>query len=362
MTEPHAPGSPAPEPTPPPLDDPGSPPGASGGAADDDAASPVELDVDGQPRLTLFGLSGRAVPAVYLVGWIGSILGAGTLAVSFMGSANPFAGWLSVAGLVVLAAGLLASAGSQAIERGRRPSAPFRGPSPVLAFGVVVSVSLLALLVVVAPLSALGLDPGGPLGTAISLLVTTAVFVLVVRALVVATGALSWAEIGFSRPLRGALADVATGALLAVPVLVVTLLLSALLAGFLPTPGSPLPTATTVGALLLNLMSASLLAPLGEEVFFRGYTTTAWARAVGTRSAVLRGALFFSFAHVATLFSPSFGSGAGAALTEFVGLLPAGIALGWVFLARRSIWASLGLHATFNALQLVLLFAVTTRG
>jgi membrane protease YdiL (CAAX protease family) len=331
-----------------------------------DASSPdsvplVQLDADGQPQLTLFGLSGRAVPAVYLVGWIASILGVGTLAVSFMGSANPFARWLSVAGLVVLAVGLLAAAGSQAVERSRRPSAPFRGPSPVLAFGAVVAVSLLALLVVVAPLSVLGLDSGGPLGTAISLGVTTLVFVLVVRTLVVRTGALSWSEIGFSRPLPGALADLATGALLAVPVLVVTLLLAALLASILPRAESPLPTATSVGALILNLLSASLLAPLGEEVFFRGYTTTAWARAVGARTAILRGALFFSFAHVATLFSPSFGSGAGAALTEFVALLPAGIALGWVFLARRSIWASLGLHAAFNALQLVLLFAVTAR-
>ena len=341
--------------------------GREGSRADPDNAGPAgvneapqQLDADGQPQLTLFGLTGRVVPAIYLVGWIASILGAGALAISFMGSRNPFAGWLFVAGLALLTVGLMASAGSQAIERSRRASAPFHGPSPVLAFGVVVTVSLLALLVVLAPLSALGLDPSGPPGTAISLAVTTLVFVLVVRTLVVGTGALSWAEIGFSRPVPGALADLASGAMLALPVLALTLVLAAILARFLPQAASPLPAATSVGALLLNLVSASVLAPLGEELFFRGYTTTAWARAVGARAAILRGALFFSFAHVATLFSPSFASGAGAALTEFVALLPAGIALGWVFLARRSIWASLGLHAMFNALQLVLAFLVLT--
>lgn len=375
MTGPQPPES---EPRPPEPGEPdaASPPAADsrGAAASSDAPAPSvsdtadgepptpQFDADGQPQLTLFGLSGRAVPAVYLVGWIASILGVGILSISVLGSTNPFAGWLSVVGLVVLAVGLLASAGSQAVERSRRPSAPFRGPSPVLAFGIVVSVSLLALLVVLAPLSALGLDPSGPLGTSISLAVTMLVFVLVVRALVVGTGALSWAEIGFSRPLGGAVADAATGAVLAVPVLFVTLLLAWILAGFLPRAESPLPAVSSLGGLLLNLVSASLLAPLGEEVFFRGYTTTAWARAAGARAAILRGALFFSFAHVATLFSPSFGSGAGAALMEFVALLPAGIALGWVFLARRSIWAPLGLHATFNALQLVLAFVLVTRG
>ncbi len=76
----------------------------------------------------------------------------------------------------------------------------------------------------------------------------------------------------------------------------------------------------------------------------------------------MRGALFFSLAHIATLFSTSFATGGAAALTQFLALLPAGLALGWVFLARRSIWASIGLHATFNAIQVVLLYVVVTRG
>ena len=322
----------------------------------------LPLDADGQPRLTLFGLSGRTLPGIYLVAWVASLMGAGLVAISIMGAASPYARWVFLGGLVTLAVGLLAAAGSQAAERSRRASSPFKGPSPVLAFAAVVVLALLALLAVVAPLSALGLDPSGPLATTISLAVTTAVFLLVVRMLVVGTGALTWAEIGFARPLGGALGDIATGAVLAVPVLIVSLLLTSLLAGLLAPPPSALPSAATVPELLLNLMSACILAPLGEETFFRGYTTTAWARAVGARSAIVRGAVFFSFAHITTLLSSSFSVGGPAALTQFVGLLPAGIALGWVFLARRSIFASMGLHAAFNGLQLLLLFAITARG
>jgi membrane protease YdiL (CAAX protease family) len=319
----------------------------------------LPLDPDGQPRLTLFGLSGRRVPAVYLVAWIASILGAGVIVVSILGSANPFAPWLFVAGLVFLAVGLLAAAGSQGIERGHRPSLPFRGPSPVLAFGVVVTITLLASLVTLVPLSGLGLDPGGPLGTAVGLAVTTLVFVGIVRLLVVGPGALSWSEIGFSRPIGGAVADLATGALLAVPVVVVEIILLALLVSLVGRPASPLPPATTTSALILNLLSAAILAPLGEEVFFRGYTTTAWARAHGSRSAIIRGALFFSFAHIATLFATSFSTGLSAAVAQYIALLPAGLTLGWVFLARRSIWASMGLHGTYNALIVLLAYAGT---
>ena len=328
------------------------------GAFDPDPDA-LPLDADGQPRLTLFGLSGRRVPAVYLVGWIASILGTGVITVSILGSTNPFARWLFVAGMIFLAVGLLAAAGSQAIERSHRPSLPFRGPSPVLSFVVVVLITLLATLVTLVPLSGLGVDPGGPLGTVVSLAVTTLVFVGIVRVLVVGTGALTWSEIGFSRPLRGAVADLVTGALLAIPVVVVELILLALLVGLVGTPSSPLPPATSTSALIFNLLSAAILAPIGEEIFFRGYTTTAWSRAYGPRSAIIRGALFFSFAHIATLFATSFSTGLSAAVAQYIALLPAGLALGWVFLQRRSIWASIGLHGTYNALIVLLAYAGT---
>ena len=69
-----------------------------------------------------------------------------------------------------------------------------------------------------------------------------------------------------------------------------------------------------------------------------------WARA----PAIVRGAVFFALAHVLTLFDASFATGAQRALFSFVALLPVGVALGWLFLARRSLYAAIGLHAAFN--------------
>jgi len=43
--------------------------------------------------------------------------------------------------------------------------------------------------------------------------------------------------------------------------------------------------------------------------------------------------------------------------------LPVAFVLGWVFVRRRSIWASIGLHSAFNAILLVLAhLAFTTVG
>ena len=112
--------------------------------------------------------------------------------------------------------------------------------------------------------------------------------------------------------------------------------------------------------LVANLVSAAILAPVGEELFFRGFATTAWARAIGVGPAVVRGALFFALAHVVTLFDSSFAEGAQRALFSFVALLPVGIALGWLFLKRGSLYAAIGLHGAFNAIQVVLLYLVVS--
>jgi membrane protease YdiL (CAAX protease family) len=304
---------------------------------------------------TTFSLEGRAAPALYAVGWIASVLGLAVIAVSFMAAGGSAAPFIFVVGLAVAAVGLTAAGGAQAIERARRPDLAYRGPSPVLAFGAVVTITLLGVIVVLAPLVAAGVEPVSPLATATSLLITTVAYAGIVRLLVVGTGALSWREMGLVVPAVRATADLALGALFAVPVLIVTGGLAALLAAFLEVPPNPLPEAVGTGGIVLNLLSAAVIAPIGEELFFRGFATTAWARALGPGQAVVRGAVFFALAHVVTLFDVSFSEGLERAVFAFVARLPIGLALGWLFLARRSLPAAIGLHAAFNGLQVLAL-------
>ena len=306
----------------------------------------------------MFSLEGRRVPALYLVGWVGSVMGLAVLLVSFMAAGGGAAPWLFLAGVVVLALGLIAAAGSQAIERGHRPDLAYRGPSPVLAFVVVIAITLLGIVVVIAPLSALGMDPTAPAATALSLVITLLAYVATVRLLVVGPGSLSWAEMGVRRPDREAVRELLIGALFALPALVVTIALSLLLGAFLERPASPLPLSGDGLGLLFNLVSAAVLAPIGEELFFRGFATTAWARSLGAAwPAIARGAVFFAIAHVITLFDASFATGAQRAVFSFVALLPVGVALGWLFLSRSSMYAAIGLHGAFNGIQVLLAFA-----
>jgi len=275
-----------------------------------------------------------------------------------MAAESSAARWLFLAGLVVLGLGLIAAAGSQAVERSHRTDLAYRGPSPVLAFVVAIAITLLGIVVVVAPLSALGMDATSPAATALSLLITLLAYVATIRLLVIGPGSLRWAEMGVRRPDAAAVRDLLTGAVVALPVLVVTIALSLVLGSFLERSASPLPPSGDVGGLLFNLVSAAVIAPIGEELFFRGFATTAWARSLGAAwPAIVRGAVFFAIAHVLTLFDASFATGAQRALFSFVALLPAGVALGWVFLSRRSLYASIGLHAAFNGIQVLLAFA-----
>ena len=96
--------------------------------------------------------------------------------------------------------------------------------------------------------------------------------------------------------------------------------------------------------------------PQVREWFTRSFEEPTPAQAKAW-PAIARGAVFFAIAHVLTLFDASFATGAQRALFSFVALLPAGVALGWVFLSRRSLYAAIGLHAAFNGIQILLAFA-----
>src|SRR4051812_30799955 len=306
------------------------------------------------PGLGTFTIEGRKAPALFVVGWLATILGTGILIIGFAGPRGLAPALLVLVGLVVLSIGLVSAAGSQAIER-RAGGALYAGPSPVLLFMASVAVSSVGASLVALVGRTVGLDPDSLATTIIVLAVIQLTYLGLTRLLVVGTGALSWTEMGY-RPIgRPALAEIATGMTYAIPVIVVTVIIAWIATTILPvTPESPLPATGTTGGLLLNLLGGAVLVPIGEETIFRGVATTAWQRTNGTQRAIVQGALFFAIVHVLQVGGTGPAQALALAIVAFVTRVPVGLALGWLFLSRRSIWASIGLHAGFNGLLLIL--------
>jgi membrane protease YdiL (CAAX protease family) len=310
-----------------------------------------------RPGLRTFSLEGRHAPGLYLVGWLASLVGAATVFVVIVGQPADLAGAVLLGlGTLLLTTGLAAAAGSQAIERQAAGKLRYRGPSPFILFGANVALTLFIELVAVVPLRAVGVRADSTVEALIGLLILNGGAILLVVLLVVGSGSLSWREMGLPArthrvlPLAGLLRDLLEGMILAIPILFLTVLLGTVLIQLLgAAPPGPLPAARTTADAVINLVSGVLIAPFGEELFYRGFATTAWVRGMGPRAGIVRAALLFAVAHVLTLSgTPS------AAVIAFATRLPVALALGWIFVRRGSLVSSFGLHAMFNAVPLIL--------
>jgi hypothetical protein len=302
-----------------------------------------------------FTIEGRSAPALFVVGWLASVLGFGLVLVAVLSGGG--AAWLGlvIVGLVLLSIGLVAAAGSQGIERRVRGMAGYAGPSPLLVFAASIPVSVLAVIAVGLPLGLAGVPLDGPFAALLSVALQAVVYITLIRLLVVDTGALGWREMGLRAPDLSAIGEMIGGALWAAPVIVATIPVSLILLAIFPvTPESPLPPTGEAVGIGLSLVAGALVAPFGEEVLFRAFATTAWVRGVGVRQGVLRAALVFAVAHVLTTSGTSAGDAFGLAVVGFGTRVPIALALGWLFVRRGTIWAPFGLHAAFNAVLLVI--------
>jgi membrane protease YdiL (CAAX protease family) len=303
-----------------------------------------------------FTIEGRSAPALFVVGWLATLIGIGLIAVGIMSSdTNAARIILIIVGLILLSVGLIAGAGSQAIERRVRGRLPYQGPSPFLVLLASVPISLLAVLVASVPLSLAGVALDGPFGALVSVTIQAAVYIGLVRLLVVDAGALDWAAMGVQRPDRRALVEGLGGALWAIPVVFVTGIVVSILLQAVPVePVSPLPPTGSNLGFALSLLAGVVIAPFGEEILFRAFATTAWVRGLGVTRGVVLGALVFAFAHVLTISGSSAGDAFQQAFVAFAGRVPIALALGFLFVRRRTVWASFGLHAGFNGFLLVI--------
>ena len=327
-----------------------------------DAPPPPSVPPSPRPGASIFTIEGRAAPGLFVVGWLASLLGLGVV---LIGALAPSGLFLYFLGPTLLTIGLVAGAGSQTIERRVRGEA-YAGPSPYLVFAATI-----AAVYVVGSVFGLGLHlllgsstPPDYVVRLIGVALQAAVFIGILRLTVVDGHALSWREMGWRRPDATAIRDLGFGALLAVPVIGVTSIVAAVVVQlFEVVPEAPLPATGVAVGLVVQLLAGAIIAPVAEEAVFRGFAITAWERTVGTRGAIVRASLLFALAHVLNVSADTSGQAIGLIVVGVATRLPVAFTLGWLFVARRSIWAPLGLHIAFNGILLVLgELLVTTAG
>lgn len=90
---------------------------------------------------------------------------------------------------------------------------------------------------------------------------------------------------------------------------------------------------------IVLIIALVVVAPIAEELFFRGIVFNAWEREYGTRRAVLGSAILFAAIH-----------GSIFALLPILGL---GIVLAILYRETRSLAATVALHAGFNGLTVL---------
>lgn len=314
---------------------------------------PAETPPPARPGAGTFTIEGRAAPALFVVGWLATLIGFVAIFVALLAGGSGARVVVLVVGLILLSVGLIAGAGSQAIERRARTAGAYAGPSPLLVFAASIPLTILATAGLGLGLSALGIDVRSPVAAVAAVSIQALIYAGLIRLLVIDAGALGWGEMGLRRLDRRALGELAGGALWAVPVIFATAVLAALITRFVPvTPESPLPPTGTVPGFLLNLLAGAVIAPIGEELFFRGFAMSAWLPDIGERRSLVRVALFFAAAHILTIAGSSADQAVALAFVAFASRIPVALVLGWLFLKRRSIWVPIGLHATFNAILL----------
>jgi membrane protease YdiL (CAAX protease family) len=328
------------------------PPDDEGGSA---PTPPSEARPQARVGAGTFTIEGRAAPGLFVVGWLGTLLGGVVLFVSLLAGPGVAKLVLFVGGLALLSLGLIAGAGSQGIERRARGRSRYVGPSPILLFIACIPTAAVLLVLLGVPLQLAGFDLDGPPAAVVSLLIQIAVYVVLIRLVVVDTGALSWHRMGIRPASARSTRNFILGAAWALPTVFVTgVVAAALVSIFQVTPESPLPPATDRAGIVLNFIAGAVLAPIGEELFFRAFATTAWVMSFGARRGIIVGGLVFAFVHVLNVNAVTFEQGLPLAIIGFLTRVPIGLVLGFVFVRSRSIWTSIGLHSTFNTILLLI--------
>jgi hypothetical protein len=262
-----------------------------------------------------------------------------------------------VVGALAFVIGLVMNAVRAIIVRRALPPTRYRGPSIWVL--LLISTIISSVGAVGAASDLLALQAGGELtvGGSLLLLTITQVGLLATAGIfVIAPSALQGIRL---LPERGGARSVLLGLLLAFPAwlsattlgLILTWLLELL--GRQPEPGIVDVAVARIDPTVL-VIALVLVAPVAEELFFRGVVFNAWAREYGTRVGMIGSAALFAVIH-ANLESVDALIASVATVVPIFGL---GIALALIYRGTGSLAASMALHAGFNAISVTIALLV----
>jgi membrane protease YdiL (CAAX protease family) len=99
---------------------------------------------------------------------------------------------------------------------------------------------------------------------------------------------------------------------------------------------------------LLTLFVGAVIAPVAEEIFFRGFLYGGLRRRIGILGAMLVSSVFFTALHLS--------------LELFVPIFVLGLFLAWLYEYTGSLYPGILLHASNNAISLILFFLLQSSG
>ncbi|HJP71839.1 MAG TPA: type II CAAX endopeptidase family protein [Candidatus Limnocylindria bacterium] len=284
----------------------------------------------------------------------GAILALGSLAAATLVASGQLdvdggmLGPLALGGALIFVAGLVYSAVRQIRIRSFLPPERYRGPNVLVLLALVLVFASVANVPFGDDATALVLGDGELtlIGATIILVSTQAALLLVSWLFVYRPRALA----GLPRfPGREPLKAAALGVAWGVAAWVVSTVLIGIVAVLLQQIGmEPEPQAAERAIELLNPVLVAIaivvVAPIAEEIFFRGVVFNAWLREGGRRFAFVGSALLFAIIHVSLL--------------SLLPIFALGLMLAWIYDRTGTLVAPIAMHATVNGISVALAFLV----
>jgi membrane protease YdiL (CAAX protease family) len=285
----------------------------------------------------------------------GAVLGIGALSVASLVvsgrvvmESREILGWFALLGAALFVAGLVYTAVRQIRVRSFLPPERYRGPAAVLLLALVFAVAT----IINAPFSSdIAALVGGEgdltlLGAAVILVSTQVALLLVSWLFVARPNALAGLPAFPGRDVAGA---VRSGVLWGVAAWFVATALGALMVTLLQAVGVDAEPQTAERA--VNMLepwivvpAVVIVAPIAEEVFFRGVVFNAWLREGGRRWAFIGSSALFAIIHLS--------------IVSVVPIFVLGLALAWIYDRTGSLVAPIAMHAVVNGISVALALLV----